>query len=374
MTSQPNSDATIPLPDDENTADDRTVKLPAADRHDGEVTIAGPHAASETGNAAPSDETPTAAVSAGTSADPDTTLKQKTGGILEEFAQTLAPQHQDLDRTLPYTSLKPVPSESGDTTASLKSFPQTTSLRPRSVQSAAQTGTAADGRPSAVSETPDDSSLDYLTLDKLGEGGMGTVHLAQQVALGREVALKQIHQRSSQKPSVRDEFLTEAVLTGKLEHPNIVPIYEVGESSGGELFYSMKNVKGRAWDETIDELTLDENLEILIDVCDAIAFSHAEGVIHRDLKPQNIMTGGFGEVLVLDWGLAVLAEPGEDVTAAILFGLVRNRFSFLALKLPRNRHSESRPESDSWPTTSSTPVLRSLSLKPALRGTPASRT
>ena len=117
---------------------------------------------------------------------------------------------------------------------------------------------------------------------------MGTVHLAQQVALGREVALKQIHQRSSQKPSVRDEFLTEAVLTGKLEHPNIVPIYEVGESSGGELFYSMKNVKGRAWDETIDELTLDENLEILIDVCDAIAFSHAEGVIHRDLKPHNV--------------------------------------------------------------------------------------
>ena len=96
MTSQPNSDATIPLPDDENTADDRTVKLPAADRHDGEVTIVGPHAASETGNAAPSDETPTAAVSAGTSADPDTTLKQKTGGILEEFAQTLAPEHQDL--------------------------------------------------------------------------------------------------------------------------------------------------------------------------------------------------------------------------------------------------------------------------------------
>ena len=315
MTSQPDSDATVPLPDDENTADGQTEKLPAADQPDSEVTIVGPHAASETKNAALSDETHAAAVTTGTSADPETTLKQKTGGILEEFAQTLAPQHQDLDRTLPYTSLKPVPSESGDTTASLKSFTQTTSLRPRSVQSAAQTGTAADGRPSVVSETPDDSSLDYLTLDKLGEGGMGTVHLAQQVALGREVALKQIHQRSSQEPSVRDEFLTEAVLTGKLEHPNIVPIYEVGESSGGELFYSMKNVKGRAWDETIDELTLDENLEILIDVCDAIAFSHAEGVIHRDLKPQNIMTGGFGEVLVLDWGLAVLAEPGEDVTA-----------------------------------------------------------
>ena len=100
---------------------------------------------------------------------------------------------------------------------------------------------------SADTESPE-SSLDYLTLDKLGEGGMGTVHLARQVALGREVALKQIHQQSSRKQSVRDEFLTEAVLTGKLEHPNIVPIYEVGESAGGDLFYSMKNVKGRAWD------------------------------------------------------------------------------------------------------------------------------
>ena len=91
----------------------------------------------------------------------------------------------------------------------------------------------------------------------------------------------------------------------------------MGESAGGELFYAMKNVKGRAWDETIDALTLDQNLEILIDVCDAIAFAHAEGVIHRDLKPQNIMTGGFGEVLVLDWGLAVLTEPGSDVITGL---------------------------------------------------------
>ncbi|MEO2033683.1 MAG: serine/threonine-protein kinase, partial [Planctomycetaceae bacterium] len=244
------------------------------------------------------------------------TRDQKIGATLDNFAQTLVLEHQDLNQTLAQTSLKPILTERADQTVALKSCTQTQSFRARSVQSSDQTIAGGDSGIPGVSGTPDESSLDYLTLDKLGEGGMGTVHLAQQVALGREVALKQIHRQASQMQSVREEFLTEAVLTGRLEHPNIVPIYEVGEAAGGELFYAMKNVKGRAWDETIDDLTLDQNLEILIDVCDAIAFAHAEGVIHRDLKPQNIMTGGFGEVLVLDWGLAVLAEPGEDVKAS----------------------------------------------------------
>ena len=232
-------------------------------------------------------------------------------GILDKFADSLAPEHQDLDRTLPHTSLKPEGNEHEDWMAALESFPSTNSVSRRSVQ----TGEPGedDGRPT---DSTGGGRLDYVTLSLLGEGGMGTVHLARQIALGREVALKTIHGHSSEKQSVRDEFLTEAVLTGRLEHPNIVPIHEVGESPDGGLFYSMKNVKGLAWDETIDDLTLDQNLKILIDVCDAIAFAHAEGVIHRDLKPQNIMTGGFGEVLVLDWGLAVLAESGEDVIAS----------------------------------------------------------
>ena len=297
-----------PLPDNENVSDDRTEKMSAADQPDSEKTIVGSHA--ESGNATPDGDGRGVAVDPEATVIPEMMPDQEVGTILEEFAQTLVPGNRNLDQTLAHTSLKPVQTECADRTDSLNSFTQMQSLRPRGVQSANQTVSVAD------SDTSSESSLDYLTLDKLGEGGMGTVHLAQQVALGREVALKQIHRQSSQKQSVREEFLTEAVLTGKLEHPNIVPIYEVGESAGGELFYSMKNVKGRAWDETIDGLTLDQNLEILIDVCDAVAFAHAEGVIHRDLKPQNIMTGGFGEVLVLDWGLAVLTGRGEDVTAA----------------------------------------------------------
>ena len=228
--------------------------------------------------------------------------------ILDQLAESLAPQHQDLQQTLPHTSLKPERTEHDDWMAALESLPKTSSVSKRRVQ--------PDADESATTDPGGDSPLDYLTLSLLGEGGMGTVHLARQIALGREVALKTIHQHSSSKQSVRDEFLTEAVLTGRLEHPNIVPIHEVGESPDGGLFYSMKNVDGLSWDETIDTLTLNQNLEILIDVCDAVAFAHAEGVVHRDLKPQNIMTGSFGEVLVLDWGLAILAEPGEDVTAS----------------------------------------------------------
>lgn len=235
-------------------------------------------------------------------ADADQTIVQGDfSQTLDEVAKTLATEHQDLDRTLPQTSLRPGSSATGLGT-------QSVSVRPRGIGSATEMSSAG------IRES--DDGPDYLTMQMLGQGGMGTVHLARQVALGRSVALKQIQPKHRRQQSVKDEFLTEAVLTGKLEHPNIVPIYEVGSSSNGDLFYSMKNIKGQAWDESIGTLSLDENLDILINVCDAIAFAHAEGVIHRDLKPQNIMTGGFGEVLVLDWGLAVLTGPDGEFTGS----------------------------------------------------------
>ncbi|MBN79462.1 MAG: hypothetical protein CMJ70_04920 [Planctomycetaceae bacterium] len=244
---------------------------------------------------------------------PDVTLQQPQTALVEKFAKTLGPGQQDLYRTLPEVSLKPQLDEKGDVAKQPAAVSAAVTVRPRTIQSAGKT--LVDERPSSAdAQEPAAGNLDYVTLSKLGQGGMGTVHLARQVALGREVAVKQIHLQPTEKQSFRDEFLTEAVLTGKLEHPNIIPIHEVGELPDGDLFYSMKNVKGRSWDETIDTFSLTENLEILIDVCDAIAFAHAEGVIHRDLKPENIMTASFGEVLVLDWGLAVLTEPGSDVT------------------------------------------------------------
>jgi serine/threonine protein kinase len=322
MTSQSDPESTTPQPDRDDSPDEsaeqQTVPAVESDvaESDAEATIAGPHASVH-----PADERTvvddhgTVLPVSNTDVDPEMTLAEKLEDVLEEFAQTLAPEHQDLNRTLSETSLKSAVDSESHQRSRHESFSQSRSVRPRSIQPADSTIVDAGSAASADTKSPD-RELDYVTLNKLGEGGIGTVHLARQIALGREVALKQIHQQSSRRQSVRDEFLTEAALTGKLEHPNIVPIYEVGESASGELFYSMKNVKGLAWDQTIDDLTLDQNLEILIDVCDAIAFAHEKGVTHRDLKPQNIMTGGFGEVLVLDWGLAVPGVPGADVKAS----------------------------------------------------------
>ncbi|MFP6765387.1 MAG: serine/threonine-protein kinase, partial [Planctomycetaceae bacterium] len=317
MNSHSDVESSAPHPDSSDSSaeapDSRSAPLRQSDAED---TTMGPDTTGAPEVESTLVEEPHAvAADAVTVADPDLTVDMRLEGLLDGFAQSLPPEQQDLDQTLPQTSLKPVADVRSDQSLRLESFSQSGSVRPRSIQSASEAGVTSRNVTSPDVEAPA-GNMDYVTLDKLGQGGMGTVHLARQVALGREVALKQIHQRSSHRQAVRDEFLSEAILTGKLEHPNIVPVYEVGESPDGELFYAMKNVKGRAWDSTIDDLLLSDNLKILIDVCDAIAFAHAEGVIHRDLKPQNIMTGGFGEVLVLDWGLAVSAHPGEDVTAS----------------------------------------------------------
>src|SRR5690606_3170745 len=96
----------------------------------------------------------------------------------------------------------------------------------------------------------------------------------------------------------RDKFLTEAVVTGELDHPNIVPVYDLGADEQGATFYSMKRVEGTPWSSVIGKRGLQENLEILMKVADALAFAHDRGVIHRDLKPENVMLGNYGEVLV----------------------------------------------------------------------------
>ena len=151
---------------------------------------------------------------------------------------------------------------------------------------------------------------DYELLDLLGQGGMGVVYAAKQSSIARTVAVKMLKpggktgSGSQGSADQRDKFISEAVITGELEHPNIVPIYDLGANDEGALFYSMKRVQGTPWDEAIQQRSLTENLTILLRVADAVAFAHASGVVHRDLKPENVMLGGFGEVLVMDWGLA----------------------------------------------------------------------
>jgi WD40 repeat protein len=147
---------------------------------------------------------------------------------------------------------------------------------------------------------------DYELLSELGKGGMGVVHNARQASIDRTVALKKIKPEKAGHADARRTFLSEAVVTGDLEHPNIVPIYDLGQDEAGVLFYVMKRVKGTPWDKVIGEKSFEANLEIWMKVADAVAFAHSRGVVHRDLKPENVMLGDFGEVLLMDWGLAIV--------------------------------------------------------------------
>lgn len=160
-------------------------------------------------------------------------------------------------------------------------------------------------------ESATSAAAEYELLKVLGEGGMGVVWSARQTSVDRMVALKMIKGPQAEKKSQRQKFLAEAIVTGDLDHPNIVPIYDVGSDPKGSLFYAMKQVKGTPWLKVLDKKSLHENLEILLRVADAIAFSHSRGILHRDLKPENVMLGEYGEVLVMDWGLALATGSFE---------------------------------------------------------------
>ncbi|MEX2187644.1 MAG: serine/threonine-protein kinase, partial [Pirellulales bacterium] len=181
--------------------------------------------------------------------------------------------------------------------ASLRSS-QDSGPRPRSVQTVRERAIG----PIGDSQAP---NADYQIVGPLGEGGMGVVYTARQSSIDREVAVKMLKPDLMVDTRHREKFLSEAVVTGELEHPGIVPIYDMGTDRNGALFYSMKKIQGTPWSHAIREKSLAENLDILLKVADAVAFAHSRDVIHRDLKPENVMLGGFGEVLLMDWGLAV---------------------------------------------------------------------
>lgn len=247
--------------------------------------------------------------------DPDATK-------LPTFEQTLADHGSELQTKFPGESLKPAPTtrdpgtsnqqgtlptggSSGSTTMRSYSSNGSVVLKPREVTYGKVTG-AMDA--------------EYEIGAKLGEGGMGAVYQARQGSVDRGVALKMV--KKDHGPSnAQDMFLAEAIVTGTLEHPNIVPIYDLGVNATGELFYAMKEVRGDSWKGYIDKLDLDENLDVLVKVTDAIAYSHEKGIVHRDLKPDNIMIGEFGEVVVMDWGLALPTEDFEKPGLAVTRGL-----------------------------------------------------
>ncbi len=186
----------------------------------------------------------------------------------------------------------------------------------------AETQTGSGG---SLKIAPEVSEKPEYTLRRLiGKGGFGEVWEAKQGSLDRLVAIKRI-KSARRRPGKRNEseelFRQEAATTAYLEHPNIVPIHDLGTDATGSPMLAMKLVRGRPWDEELrDEFHrlssadfLSKHVPVLLEVCQAVAFAHSRGIIHRDIKPSQVMIGSFGEVLLMDWGLAVWKEPDDPL-------------------------------------------------------------
>jgi serine/threonine protein kinase len=166
-----------------------------------------------------------------------------------------------------------------------------------------------------IADDPDFSATKYTIVKEIERGGMGTVYLAEDPELSRQVAIKVLNFPELSQDMAR-RMVREAQIIARLEHPGIVPVHDVGTLPDGRVFYAMKFVRGSRLDEYAKQVdTVRDRLRKFQAVCDAVAFAHVHGVVHRDLKPQNIMIGSFGEVLVLDWGVAKLLPANRSISA-----------------------------------------------------------
>jgi serine/threonine-protein kinase len=189
-------------------------------------------------------------------------------------------------------------------------------------------GSATDGpptraeRPSRLGGAPAAPRPPQRFADsgEIARGGMGTVHRIFEKDLLRTSAMKVLSPQLAGDPNYRQRFVEEAQITGQLDHPNIVPIHELGVDEQGCLFFTMKLVEGTTLEKMVNArhgeprrtAWVGELLEIFLKVCDAVAFAHSRGVIHRDLKPANIMVGTYGQVYMMDWGVAdLISDKGR---------------------------------------------------------------
>lgn len=217
----------------------------------------------------------------------------------------------------------------------------------------------------------------YQMQSLLGEGGMSHVYRVFDRVLNRSVAMKVIRQNLAENEQVERKFYEEAQATAQLQHPSIVPVYEMGKLPNGHFYFTMKEVRGKTlgeiiqevhrfkigsqWNETSDGWTFRRLINALVQVCEAVSHAHQCGVVHRDLKPDNIMLGSFGEVLVLDWGIAkiheVAFEQGDDDAAATIIlstgssstsrrGSVAGTPMYMAPEQAQARNTDIGPHSD----------------------------
>lgn len=191
---------------------------------------------------------------------------------------------------------------------------------------------AGDGT-GAQPDSPPETRARYEVIGKISEGGMGVVYDVRENSLRRQVALKICRAEfGPNAPGAQEveEFANEACMTARLDHPGVVPIYALAKDSDGRPFFAMKKVVGTGWNDLLHpdriqdprrraaveararSMTAKDHLAILLKVCDAVAYAHSKAILHRDLKPENVMLGDFGEVYVMDWGLALYFDERNE--------------------------------------------------------------
>ncbi len=155
----------------------------------------------------------------------------------------------------------------------------------------------------------------YHLMGEVARGGMGAILKGRDIDLGRDLAIKVILEQHRDLPEMVRRFVEEAQIGGQLQHPGIVPVYELGQFPDGRLYIAMKLVRGRTLAALLEDRkgSADDRarfLSIFEQVCQTMAYAHSRGVVHRDLKPSNVMVGSFGEIQVMDWGLAKVLDQG----------------------------------------------------------------
>ncbi|MED5372898.1 MAG: serine/threonine-protein kinase [Myxococcota bacterium] len=188
----------------------------------------------------------------------------------------------------------------------------------------------------------------YELHEEIGRGAGGVIFRATDHDLGRQVALKRLDREGSTRLQ-RLRFVTEAQVPAQLEHPNIIPVHDIGKTAQGDLYYVMKLVRGRTLKQAMtDGAARAVLLDALAEVCQGLAFAHHQDVLHRDIKPSNLMLGAFGEVLILDWGLARAPQGTvrDQVGPMTLDGDVLGSLGYMAAEQARGHVDAQGPWTD----------------------------